>query len=117
MVVIVILSVAQSQVNILSASRQARLLKKVGWLLLTKQVKRLTIIDMRTQRAVEHFGGIPELARALGITRHAIYQWGSEVPQLRQYQLEKITGGKLMAGSGDGDVASSGSDETGRIPA
>lgn len=53
---------------------------------------------MKRKKAIDYFGSIPALARALGITYEAVRQWGDIVPELRQYQLEKITGGKLKAG-------------------
>lgn len=53
---------------------------------------------MKRQTAIDYFGSIPKLARALKITYEAVRQWGDEVPELRQYQLEKITNGELKAG-------------------
>jgi hypothetical protein len=53
---------------------------------------------MKRQTAIDYFGSIPALACALGITYEAVRQWGEEVPELRQYQLEKITNGKLKPG-------------------
>lgn len=51
---------------------------------------------MKTDDAIQHFGGKKiELARALGLSPSAITQWGDTVPELRQYQLERITGGAL----------------------
>lgn len=55
-------------------------------------------VPMKRQTAIDYFGSIPSLARALGITYEAVRQWGDEVPELRQFQLEKITSGKLKAG-------------------
>ena len=53
---------------------------------------------MRTQDAIGYFDGKPSLlAKALGISQSAVSQWGDEVPELRQLQLERITGGKLKA--------------------
>lgn len=46
---------------------------------------------MRKQDAIDFFGGIPELAKALGIGRHAIYQWPDTVPELRARQLAELT--------------------------
>ena len=46
---------------------------------------------MRKQDAIDFFGGIPELAKALGIGRHAIYQWPDTVPELRARQLADLT--------------------------
>ena len=50
---------------------------------------------MRTDDAIKHFGTVLALAEALGVTRHAIYQWGEYVPALRQYELQELTGGVL----------------------
>lgn len=52
---------------------------------------------MKTQDAIKHFGGRQQLADALGITRPAIYEWGETVPELRQYQIEVLSGGALRA--------------------
>lgn len=52
---------------------------------------------MQTRKAIEHFGSTRKLAEALGITPQAINQWGNVVPMLRQYELERVTGGKLKA--------------------
>lgn len=52
---------------------------------------------MKRQAAIDHYGSIPNLASALNITYEAVRQWGEDVPKLRQYQLEKLTGGILKA--------------------
>ncbi len=52
---------------------------------------------MQTRKAIEHFGSTRKLAEALGITPQAINQWGDAVPMLRQYELERVTAGKLKA--------------------
>tara|TARA_B100000929_G_scaffold278127_1_gene254105 strand:- start:383 stop:595 length:213 start_codon:yes stop_codon:yes gene_type:complete len=52
---------------------------------------------MQTRKAIEHFGSTRKLAEALGITPQAINQWGNVVPMLRQYELERVTDGKLKA--------------------
>lgn len=46
--------------------------------------------------AAQYFGGIPKLANALGIDRHAIYQW-RKIPTGRAYQIEILTNGQLKA--------------------
>ncbi len=51
---------------------------------------------MKTQDVIDHFGSREALAAALGIGRTATY-WGESVPILRQYQLQVITAGKLVA--------------------
>jgi DNA-binding transcriptional regulator YdaS (Cro superfamily) len=45
---------------------------------------------MNTKDAIEQFGSIKELAKALGITQPAIYQWGDKVPELRAYQIAEM---------------------------
>lgn len=66
---------------------------------------------MRTADAVKHFGSAVKLAEALGITRQAVSFWGKDVPKLRAYQLQLLTGGVLRAdespkrGSPEGDAA------------
>ncbi|WP_043530431.1 Cro/CI family transcriptional regulator [Litchfieldella xinjiangensis] len=53
---------------------------------------------MKTEDAIQHFGGKKiDLAKALGLSPSAITQWGETVPPLRQFQLERITDGKLKA--------------------
>ncbi|BBT79928.1 TPA: Cro/CI family transcriptional regulator [Aeromonas veronii] len=52
---------------------------------------------MKTADAVAHFGGIAPLAKALGVKTQAISQWKEKVPELRSYQIEVLTGGKLKA--------------------
>ena len=50
---------------------------------------------MQKTRAVEFFGGPTKLARLLGISRQAIYQWPEVVPDLYQYKLHHLSGGEL----------------------
>lgn len=50
---------------------------------------------MRTVDAVRHFRTKAEVARALGITRASLTDWGELVPVLRAAQLERITAGHL----------------------
>jgi len=50
---------------------------------------------MTTQEAKDYFGGIKELADALGIWPHNVSRWGSHPPKARQYELEVKTGGEL----------------------
>jgi transcriptional repressor of cell division inhibition gene dicB len=52
---------------------------------------------MTTDDAVSHFKSGAALARALGIHRSAIGQWGADPPIDRQCQIEVITGGALKA--------------------
>jgi DNA-binding transcriptional regulator YdaS (Cro superfamily) len=52
---------------------------------------------MRTKQAIKHFGSAAALAKALGITRQSVHDWGDEVPEGRAYQLEVMTDGELIA--------------------
>jgi hypothetical protein len=52
---------------------------------------------MKTSNAIELFGSVRALADALGITVHAIYQWGDEVPKLREYEIKEILESKAAA--------------------
>ena len=50
---------------------------------------------MKTQEAIDFFHGAGPLAKALGITRQAVHDWGETVPELRAYQLSQISRGHL----------------------
>ena len=50
---------------------------------------------MRTKEAIEHFGGVTKLAKALGLTRDAIYKWGAYPPNETQYKIMVLSGGRL----------------------
>ena len=50
---------------------------------------------MRTQDVIRHFGGVTAAARALGVTRDAVYKWGDTVPRLRACEIQLRTGGRL----------------------
>lgn len=52
---------------------------------------------MKTQEAIDFYGGVKELANVLGVWPQVIYSWGNEPPMARQYELEVKTGGKLKA--------------------
>ena len=43
---------------------------------------------MDKQTAIEKAGSVTELAKLLGIKREAIYQWGTQVPKARVWQLK-----------------------------
>ncbi|MDX1538851.1 Cro/CI family transcriptional regulator [Arsukibacterium sp.] len=52
---------------------------------------------MKKADVIAHFGGVTETAKALGIKSQAVSQWPEDVPELRVYQIEKITAGALKA--------------------
>lgn len=51
---------------------------------------------MTKTQAIKHFGSVSALAKALSVTYEAVRQW-DDVPELRQYQIERITHGALKA--------------------
>lgn len=53
---------------------------------------------MTTKEAIDHYGGVKQLADALGIWPHVIYRWGIHPPKARQYEIEVKTGGVLRFG-------------------
>lgn len=63
---------------------------------------------MQKSDAIQYFGSAPKLARALGLTRQAIYQWPDTVPDLYQYKLAAITDGALRVSSLPAGSASDG---------
>ena len=52
---------------------------------------------MKTIDAVKFFKTKTALAKALGITKQAVTQWGEDVPYIRQLQIEKVSFGHLKA--------------------
>lgn len=52
---------------------------------------------MKTEDALKHFGGVRQVATALGISPAAVYQWGVRVPKSRAFELEVLTQGALKA--------------------
>jgi len=54
---------------------------------------------MTITEVLDHFGGINETAKALGITYQAVKQWTDrgQVPEGRQFQIQLLTGGALVA--------------------
>ena len=51
---------------------------------------------MKKDEVLAYYGTQVQLAKTLGITQAAVAQW-REVPMLRQYQIERLTGGALKA--------------------
>lgn len=52
---------------------------------------------MTTKEAIDHYGSISKLAKALNIHAQGIYRWKECPPKLRQYQIEVLTKRKLKA--------------------
>lgn len=52
---------------------------------------------MTKDEATKHFGSQQALALALGVKQPSIAAW-KEIPELRQLQIERLTGGALKAG-------------------
>jgi hypothetical protein len=51
---------------------------------------------MKTLDAVQHFGSRQAVADTLGISRQAVYAWGTYVSRGAAYRLQVMTGGKLV---------------------
>lgn len=51
---------------------------------------------MRTESLVSHFGSKIAVARALGITKAAVSNWGELVPEGTAYKAQVVTGGALQ---------------------
>jgi hypothetical protein len=54
-------------------------------------------VSMKTIEAIDFFGSKAAVAAALGLKTPSIYEWGEFPPQLRQIQLEMLSGGQLKA--------------------
>ncbi len=52
---------------------------------------------MNKAEAIKHFGSSTELAKALGVSKATISQWGESPPIGRQFQIQVITKAKLKA--------------------
>lgn len=52
---------------------------------------------MKTSDVVAYFGSKKKVADALGVGKSAITNWGENVPESRQYQIELITNGALKS--------------------
>lgn len=54
---------------------------------------------MKLDQALQHYGSQTALAKALRITKAAVSLWAQDgkIPELRQYQIEALTKGKLKA--------------------
>ena len=56
-------------------------------------------VGVTPDELIAHFGGVSATARALGVKDPSVSEWKTSgvVPELRQYQAEIATGGKLKA--------------------
>ena len=52
---------------------------------------------MNIDDAVKYFGSKKKLADALGIRPSAVTQWGSDIPAIRQFQIQVLSKNKLKA--------------------
>jgi len=51
---------------------------------------------MQKSEVIEFFGSAQKVAQVVGLrSRQAIYAWPEEVPELYQYRLHRLSGGKL----------------------
>jgi DNA-binding transcriptional regulator YdaS (Cro superfamily) len=53
---------------------------------------------MLKQEVLDHFGGASATAAALGVSQPSVSNWADPLPELRQLQIERKTGGALRAG-------------------
>lgn len=51
---------------------------------------------MRKSDVIKHFGTGRAVAKALGISEEAVYQWGEFVPPRRAYEIQRLTNGELV---------------------
>ena len=52
---------------------------------------------MKTKEALEYFGSVKAMTKALDCWRSEIYRWGEYPPKGKQYEIEVKTEGKLKA--------------------
>lgn len=53
---------------------------------------------MKKAEVINHFGGVVETARHLGLSQPSVTNWDDPLPVLRQLQIEAVTRGALRAG-------------------
>tara|TARA_R110000796_G_scaffold74292_1_gene166882 strand:- start:263 stop:427 length:165 start_codon:yes stop_codon:yes gene_type:complete len=54
---------------------------------------------MTTDEAIAFFGDRKKMAALLGIGLHGTYRWGNNPPKLRQFEIERLSDGKLKVES------------------
>ena len=52
-------------------------------------------ILLKTSDAIAYYGTKSALARAVGVNRQAVQQWGEYLPDDKAWYLHYITGGKI----------------------
>ena len=52
---------------------------------------------MKTKDVLSYFGSYNAIAEALQIDQSAARHWGEDVPSLRQFQIQVLTNGALIA--------------------
>lgn len=53
---------------------------------------------MTKDEVIAHFGSQQAVATALGIKQPSVANWADPLPELRQLEIERLTGGLLRAG-------------------
>ena len=56
---------------------------------------------MKKNEAIEYYGGVIQLAAALGIKPQSVSQWGELIPEGRAYKIEVLTDGHLKVNKAD----------------
>lgn len=60
---------------------------------------------MRYDDIIKHFGGVTQAAKALGMTRQAVYNWRTQpIPYPRQLLIQQVSRGRLKATNGATDA-------------
>ena len=72
------------------------------WLSIARAIDLLNCVryhngEMTKQEAIDFFGTQRKVAEALGLKQPSIALWKDPLPELRQLQLEMVTGGSLRA--------------------
>jgi DNA-binding transcriptional regulator Cro len=52
---------------------------------------------MKTKDVIAYVGGMRKLCALLNCHRSSIYQWGLDIPEHRQFELEVKTAGKIKS--------------------
>ena len=52
---------------------------------------------MNVDEAISYFGDRKKMAENLGVSLYVTYRWDKKLPMLRQFQIERMSDGKLKA--------------------